>query len=479
MQGPSGPLTRIRVGRFLLSGVAARNNAGEADLWLQEQQFKVIGTRPIRHDGVDKVTGRAKYGADYSFPECCMARSCAARMRTRGSSRSTCREGAGAAGSISDRHRRGFSRSFPARRRSVGEDAVQSALPLDQHPGARQGRCMTAMRSPRSPPPRPHIAEEALAPDRGRIRIAAAGDEGRGGDGARRADHSRGPAQQGKRTGQADQRRAIIFNSSAAIWTTGFKAADYIVEREFDTAMVHQGYIEPHNALGIYSSDGHATIYCSTQGPFDVRIADRARARNARGQYQGRPGRNRRRLRRQDHHLPGAARAAAVEENRTPGKNGDDPGRSPARHAADFRLEDSKSRWARPRTAKSIAAEVWMAYEAGAFPGSPVGRGRDDDASLRTTSRNFLIDGYDVVVNRPKTAAYRAPGATNAAFASETLIDELAEKCGIDPIDFRIMNAVQGRQRADRRAPVQTHRLYRDLRGAQEQPALQVQARRA
>ena len=31
-------------------------------------QFQVIGTRPIRHDGVDKVTGRAKYGADYAFP---------------------------------------------------------------------------------------------------------------------------------------------------------------------------------------------------------------------------------------------------------------------------------------------------------------------------------------------------------------------------------------------------------------------------
>src|SRR6266481_5623832 len=30
--------------------------------------FRVIGTRPIRHDGIDKVTGRAKYGADYSFP---------------------------------------------------------------------------------------------------------------------------------------------------------------------------------------------------------------------------------------------------------------------------------------------------------------------------------------------------------------------------------------------------------------------------
>ena len=30
--------------------------------------FDVIGTRPIRHDGVDKVTGRAAYGADIHLP---------------------------------------------------------------------------------------------------------------------------------------------------------------------------------------------------------------------------------------------------------------------------------------------------------------------------------------------------------------------------------------------------------------------------
>jgi CO/xanthine dehydrogenase Mo-binding subunit len=28
------------------------------------QTYQVIGTRPIRHDGIDKVTGRALYGAD-------------------------------------------------------------------------------------------------------------------------------------------------------------------------------------------------------------------------------------------------------------------------------------------------------------------------------------------------------------------------------------------------------------------------------
>src|SRR2546428_9508525 len=33
-----------------------------------KRTFRVIGTRTVRHDGVDKVTGRAKYGADYAFP---------------------------------------------------------------------------------------------------------------------------------------------------------------------------------------------------------------------------------------------------------------------------------------------------------------------------------------------------------------------------------------------------------------------------
>src|SRR5580704_5680199 len=33
-----------------------------------EKKYNVIGTRPIRHDGVDKVTGRAVYGADVQLP---------------------------------------------------------------------------------------------------------------------------------------------------------------------------------------------------------------------------------------------------------------------------------------------------------------------------------------------------------------------------------------------------------------------------
>ena len=63
---------------------------------------------------------------------------------------------------------------------------------------------------------------------------------------------------------------------------------------------------------------------------------------------------------------------------------------------------------------------------------------------------NMEVDGYDVLVNKPKTAAYRAPGAPNAAFASEQVVDELCVKLGIDPVDFRIKNAsTDGTRRVD------------------------------
>jgi CO/xanthine dehydrogenase Mo-binding subunit len=56
---------------------------------------------------------------------------------------------------------------------------------------------------------------------------------------------------------------------------------------------------------------------------------------------------------------------------------------------------------------------------------------------------NSKVDGYDVVVNKPKVAAYRAPGAPAAAFAVEQAIDELAEMLDIDPLKFRLANTAR------------------------------------
>ena len=57
--------------------------------------------------------------------------------------------------------------------------------------------------------------------------------------------------------------------------------------------------------------------------------------------------------------------------------------------------------------------------------------------------KNVKTVGYEVLVNRPKTAAYRAPSAPMAAFAVESVIDELAQKIGMDPVEFRIKNAAK------------------------------------
>lgn len=63
---------------------------------------------------------------------------------------------------------------------------------------------------------------------------------------------------------------------------------------------------------------------------------------------------------------------------------------------------------------------------------------------------NGRVEGFDVCVNKPRTNAYRAPGATNAAFATEGVVDELCGKLGMSPIDFRLLNASkEGTRRID------------------------------
>ena len=100
-------------------------------------------------------------------------------------------------------------------------------------------------------------------------------------------------------------------------------------------------------------------------------------------------------------------------------------------------------------TGKITAAESELYFEAGAFPGSPIG-GATACMLSPYDIKNLKLDGYDVVDNKPKTTAYRAPGAPIGAFAIETLVDEAAAKLNLDPIDLRLLNAAkEGTKRAD------------------------------
>ncbi len=113
------------------------------------------------------------------------------------------------------------------------------------------------------------------------------------------------------------------------------------------------------------------------------------------------------------------------------------------------------------------AGEAWLAYDAGAYPGGMIGPGCMCVFSCYELA-NARVDGYDVVLNKPKTAAYRAPGATQAAFACESVIDELAEKLNIDPIEIRLKNAAKEGTRPRGWTGLSAHRPRRNARSGQE-----------
>ena len=85
------------------------------------------------------------------------------------------------------------------------------------------------------------------------------------------------------------------------------------------------------------------------------------------------------------------------------------------------------------------AAEVVLKFQAGAFAGAPVNQaGMCCLASYDIP--NMSVTGYDVVSNRPKSTAYRAPGSPLGAFAVESALDELAQRLGIDALELRLKN---------------------------------------
>jgi len=91
---------------------------------------------------------------------------------------------------------------------------------------------------------------------------------------------------------------------------------------------------------------------------------------------------------------------------------------------------------------KITAAEGIFKYQAGAFPGSPVMNGCLC-AFAPYDVPNAKTVGYDVVCNRPKSAAYRAPGSPISAFAVESVLDICAKKIGMDPVELRLKNAAK------------------------------------
>ncbi|MXV77691.1 xanthine dehydrogenase family protein molybdopterin-binding subunit [Candidatus Poribacteria bacterium] len=413
----------------------------------EKKEYKVIGTRPIRHDGVDKVTGRAIYGADFHITGLLhgrVLRSPHAHARIISIDTSRAEALPGVKGVVT-------AQNLPAAEDKIadlGEGAVNLKYLCDNilasDKALYKGHAIAAVAATN-----PHIAEEACTLIDVEYEVLPPVLE------VRKAMEPDAPILHENLTtsslGDEDDRPTNIashLQHKKGDIEKGFAEADVVIERDFVTGTVHQGYIEPHNATAHYNQDGQLTVWCSTQGAFTVReqLAEILQYPISKikvvpleigGGFGGKIN---------VYIKPVAALLAKktgkpvkVLMNRADVFEGTGP--TPASYIT-IKIGAKED-------GKITAAQTSLAFEAGAYPGSPVGAGAMC-VFAPYNIEHVLIDGYDVVVNKPKTAPYRAPGATNAAFGTETVIDELAEQLNIDPLEIRIMNgAKEGDRRAD------------------------------
>ncbi|CCV05538.1 Aldehyde oxidase and xanthine dehydrogenase molybdopterin binding [Mesorhizobium metallidurans STM 2683] len=397
------------------------------------RSFTSVGTRPIRPDGVDKVTGRARYGADFNMAGQLVGRvlrSPHAHAKIRKIDTSKAEKLAGVKAVITaadlpdltdgDAAMYDILDNCMAREKAFYDGHAVAAVAAVDARTARQALKLIEV----DYEVLPHVVDvdEAMkhtAPLLNDAIFTEGLDE-----------KPVKPSNVTKRTqfGHGDIQE-------------GFGQADFVVERSFKTEQTHQGYIEPHACVANVSSDGTADLWVCTQGHFVYRQhcaqllgmeASKLRVTSSEigGGFGGKT------------HVWAEPVALALS-------------RKAGRPVKLVMTRDEVFRASGPTSATSIdvrigarkdgtitAAEATLRYSCGPYAGMWA------EIGAMTAFACYKLDnvktvGYEVLVNRPKTAAYRAPSAPMAAFAVESAVDELAKEIGMDPVDFRIRNAAQ------------------------------------
>jgi CO/xanthine dehydrogenase Mo-binding subunit len=378
-----------------------------------DQDFKIIGSRPRRPDGVDKVTGRARYGADTFAPGQLVGRI------------------------LRSPHAHAKIRKIDTSRaeKLKGVKAVLTSKDLPDLTNGNRGNY--------------DILENCMARDRAlydghAVAAVAAVDE----ETARKAlklikvDYKILPHVTDVDTAMADDAPIVqphiryqdapsnIANRSEfghGDVDAGFAEADVVIEKSFKTEQTHQGYIEPHACLASVGPDGQGELWVTTQGHFT--------SSEIGGGFGGKT------------HvwMEPVALALSRKANR-PVKlvmNRDEVFKASGPTCStsmDIRIGAKKD-------GTVTAASATLRYQDGPFPG-PWGMLGAMTSFACYDFKNVKAEAFDVLVNRPKVAAYRAPSAPMAAFGVESTMDLVAAEIGMDPVDFRIKNAAREGTRA-------------------------------
>ncbi len=423
-----------------------------------KRKYKVLGTRPIRHDALEKVTGQARYGADIMLPgllhgKILRSPHAHARIKSIDYSEALKLPGVKAVVTSADLPK------LSGRPEDVAAGAAVNPLFLSNNILAAdkvlyQGHAVAAVAAES-----PHVAEQALALIKVDYEpLPAVFDVKEAMEPGAPILHERLHTTEGAffRPGglRDDDDRSTQSNVSSHVvyqvgdTDQGFQQADVVLEREFRTNMVHQGYIEPHTATAMWNTDGKLTVWDSSQGQFAMRDGTAAVLGLPVSQVKVVPM-----------EIGGGfggklcvySEPVAALLSRKTGR----PVKVTLTRAEDFEATGPasgcyiKAKMGVTKDGRITATEARLIIEAGAFPGAPI-HYASSFIFRPYDIPNMRVEAYDVVVNKPKVASYRAPCGPPVGFAGETLVDEIAETLGMDPLEFRLKNgAKEGSRRVN------------------------------
>ena len=227
-------------------------------------------------------------------------------------------------------------------------------------------------------------------------------------------------------------------HSAAGDVEQGFAESDLVVEDTYVIPRVHQTYMEPHVSVADVDSTGKVTVWASTQGPFAIRsgiagtlgiplnqinVIPTTMGGGFGGRFgvvlthvpavllsqkTGRPVKIQ--MTREEEFTDGRPAPGCVIKLKTGVKN----------------------------DGTILAREGLAFWDSGSVSGASIG----STIRLRGVYKfsHLKVDAYGVYTNKSGTAAYRAPGTPQVAFAGESQLDDIARKLNLDPVEFRLKN---------------------------------------
>ena len=395
-----------------------------------DKKLKIVGSSPVKHDGIDKVTGRAKFGADLFLPGMLIGKILRsphphAIIRSIDTTAAESLPGVKAVvtradfpelpkGSVAG----DMSRNAMAREKALYDGHPVAAVAAISESIAKQALKLIKVDYEALP----HVIDpiDAMKPEAPILH-----------------DHIRtkGVKDAAEKKTNVVERLELKMGDVEA----GFAQADVIVEHEYDTKPMHQGYIEPQGCVATCTEDGQVELWRCTQGPwvFRNRLTEILKIESSKirvtqselgGGFGGKTG----------FYAEPIAVLLARKSKR--------PVKIVLTRGEVFRgtgpVSGTRSRikMGVTKDGKITAADADLVFQTGAFTGSMFFNA-PQAMFTRYDLKNVKTVSYEVVSNRPKVNSFRAPCVPQVVFGVEGVVNELAQKIGMDPLDLRIKNA--------------------------------------